>query len=385
LAATQNILLFGASVRALAFSALRAGLEPWCADLFNDQDLQARCPTLHVPANRYPEMFLDLAGRDLAGPWMYAGGLENQRPLVHQIARLRSLWGNDEAALSYARSPFHVAWLLRRAGIAHPEVCSVNPAVPSGNRWLLKPIAGAGGTGIRFWTGAERTGKPRKPCYVQQFIEGDPCAAVYVGQGPKGAQFLGLTRQLVGAPWLHAGRFQYCGSIGPIEPDAGLRRALEEIGSTVASGCGLRGLFGVDCILRDGVPYPVEINPRYSASIEVLEYATGLSALAWHRQIFDANAPAPSPASVSSGFVGKAILFTQSPLVFPSNGPWLRILQQAGSIQDLPAFADIPAPGERIEAGRPILSLFARDHSRTGCLDSLQQIAADLDRRLGNK
>jgi len=27
------------------------------------------------------------------------------------------------------------------------------------------------------------------------------------------------------------------------------------------------------CILRDGVPWPVEINPRYTASVEVLEYA----------------------------------------------------------------------------------------------------------------
>ena len=42
----EHLLLFGASVRAAAFSALRAGLRPWCADLFGDADLQARCPAL---------------------------------------------------------------------------------------------------------------------------------------------------------------------------------------------------------------------------------------------------------------------------------------------------------------------------------------------------
>jgi len=33
-----QVLIVGASARAAAFSALRAGLRPWCADLFADLD-----------------------------------------------------------------------------------------------------------------------------------------------------------------------------------------------------------------------------------------------------------------------------------------------------------------------------------------------------------
>ena len=48
---------------------------------------------------------------------------------------------------------------------------------------------------------------------------------------------------------------------------------LQQLGLDLARGCGLRGLFGVDFVLSEGVPWPVEINPRYTASVEVLEYA----------------------------------------------------------------------------------------------------------------
>ena len=34
---SNRLLLFGASTRAAAFSALRAGLKPWCVDLFADR------------------------------------------------------------------------------------------------------------------------------------------------------------------------------------------------------------------------------------------------------------------------------------------------------------------------------------------------------------
>jgi predicted ATP-grasp superfamily ATP-dependent carboligase len=135
----------------------------------------------------------------------------------------------------------------------------------------------------------------------------------------------------------------------------------------------------VDCVLQDGVPYPVEINPRYTASVEVLEYATGLAALPLHRRVFDPKAVVPKAAPVSKGFVGKAILFAQAPLIFPSDGPWLPTLQIRSPIEELPAFADIPSAGERIEAGRPILTFFASADSPAGCLDSLRQTARTLD------
>jgi predicted ATP-grasp superfamily ATP-dependent carboligase len=380
LAESRNLLLFGASTRAAAFSALRAGLQPWCADLFADADLCRACPVIRVPGAVYPHAFLELCRQDLAGPWMYTGGLENWRLLVEVMASSRPLWGNGEGALALARSPAFVATLLHDEGLPHPTVWLRVEQVPRMGRWLVKPLKSAGGTGIRPWERSPTRQYRDKPVYFQEFIEGEAVAAVFLGTG-KGAGLLGLTRQLVGERWLHARPYHYCGSIGPRPLPARLRAALERLGNVLGKGCRLRGVFGVDCILRGDVPWPVEVNPRFPASVEVLEYATGLAALPLHAGVFDPTFVAPVASSPASGsaVVGKAILFARESLTFPEDGPWMAALRSPVPFADLPSFADIPKAGIRIEAGQPILTLFARADSEPACQDALRETTARLD------
>src|SRR5437588_10415493 len=99
----KALLRLGASTRAAAFSALRAGLGPWCADLFADADLQARCPVFRSAPGSYPQGFVKAAEQGPPGPWLYTGGLENRPALVRQIAAMRPLWGNDEEVLRKVR------------------------------------------------------------------------------------------------------------------------------------------------------------------------------------------------------------------------------------------------------------------------------------------
>jgi predicted ATP-grasp superfamily ATP-dependent carboligase len=449
----RHLLLIGASTRAAAFSALRAGLRPSCADLFADADLRACCPVVRIPADHYPHGFLDLFGQTGDGPWLYTGALENWPALVRGLARRRPLWGNDEQALACCRSPLRLAALLASAGLPHPAVYLRPEDVPAVGRWLVKPRAGAAGAGIHF-RGGPPTRKPRrKEVYYQEHIDGEPCAAVYVGDGG-GARLLGVTRQLIGVDWLHAGPFRYGGSAGPLPLEPALRQALERLGDVLTVGCQLRGLFGVDFILRDGVPWPVEVNPRYTASVEVLEYALGLSALDRHRQVFEkrgrssfpqsfflpsppkrgrgvggegvrapgegagvlqatSEPPHPRPRGPPGGargereepphlrplapeagargektkelrpfFVGKAILSARAPLTFPPDGPWQAVLRSPPPPWQLPAFADIPSPGEPVRAGQPVLTFFAAADTLAACVARLQETALDLDRRL---
>jgi predicted ATP-grasp superfamily ATP-dependent carboligase len=132
------------------------------------------------------------------------------------------------------------------------------------------------------------------------------------------------------------------------------------------------------------VPWPVEINPRYTASVEVLEYATGLTALGLHGQVFDSNLISqPSGDPIATGIViGKSILFAPTDLVFPAGGPWLAAGATTRPVQELPAFADLPAARQPIRMGHPVLTFFARADSPADCCQALRQIASDLDRRL---
>jgi predicted ATP-grasp superfamily ATP-dependent carboligase len=306
--------------------------------------------------------------------------------MVGALAQRRPLWGNDRKTLKTARSPQAVARMLEEAGLPHPPVHLDAADVPRRGSWLVKPITGSGGRGIARWDGEATTKRPA-PVYYQQYIQGEPCAAVYVGDGQRAA-LLGVTRQLIGEPWLHAAAFQYCGSIGPLRLKPDVRQRFEQLGNVLAAGCGLRGLFGVDAIRREGVPWPVEVNPRYTASVEVLEYATGVAALDQHLAAFypaSGGRERPNAGGADgprSPCVGKAILFARDALIFPRDGPWSAALQTPGCVHELPAFADLPHGGQRFHARQPVLTCFAGGDTPSDCLDRLRQIALDLDRRL---
>jgi predicted ATP-grasp superfamily ATP-dependent carboligase len=369
------LLILGASIRAAAASAVRAGLQPSGADLFCDTDLPKGA---FQRVDDYPDGFLEIAKDGPAGPWMYTGALENRSELVARISEQRSLWGNPPDVLDEVRSPQRVCQILRAASLPCPNVSNGAKTTGEGD-WLLKPRNGSAGHGIRRW-GNGSTPLPRAH-YLQELIEGEPCAAIYVG-GDRGAEYLGTTRQLVGQEWLHAKNFQYCGSIGlmPLAPQT--QNCFASLGIVLADAFRLRGLFGVDCILRDGVPFPVEVNPRYTASVEVLELARGISALDLHRRAFVSMAEIPRPnRTVPTQLVGKAILFARAALRFPAQGPWLPPHAPLDPWA-IPPFADIPAVGTVIPRGKPILTFFATARAVEECEERLRQIACNLDRRL---
>jgi predicted ATP-grasp superfamily ATP-dependent carboligase len=370
------LLLLGASVRAAAQSARRARLIPWGADLFCDMDLKTLGAFQSVAD--YPNEFFSIAKQGPPGPWLYTGALENWPRLVDAIAGIRPLWGNTAAVLRRVRSPMILHRKLTAAGIPCP---GVRLLAPDGGRWLIKPRRGGGGREIDFWRPSVSTVHSPRQHFFQEYIEGEPCAAIFLAH-ENHAALLGVTRQLVGQDWLNAGAFQYCGSIGPLVLDADQQRAFERLGNALAAGFRLRGLFGVDCVLRDGLPVAVEVNPRYTASVEVLELATGSAFLQSQQRVFeDATGPLASAAS-RAGMVAKAILFAKKPLLVPGDGPWRKCTLPPDDPWTMPAFADIPPAGQSIRERQPILTFFTRADSPAACLAQLQHIARDLDRWL---
>ena len=123
--------------------------------------------------------------------------------------------------------------------------------------------------------------------------------------------------------------------------------------------------------------------------------AGGLAAVTRHRAAFvpDAPQPAPPPPALAlphprgkgregRACFGKAVLFAKADLTFPADGPWDDVLRSPPPLSRPPAFADIPRPGTRVGAGRPVLSFFVTADEPDACLDALRRAAADLDRRL---
>jgi predicted ATP-grasp superfamily ATP-dependent carboligase len=163
-----------------------------------------------------------------------------------------------------------------------------------------------------------------------------------------------------------------------------MRDRLGRLGDVLTKAFSLRGFFGVDFIEKDGVPWPVEINPRYTAGVEVLERATGSCLFSCHREVFSGVRDQYSVLSTrySTGLCGKAILFAKEPLDFPSAGPWQESLHHSWLQPEGPEYADIPHPGCPIKRGQPVLTLFAHAAEEADCLEILRAKALALDRQL---
>lgn len=379
----STLVILGASARAAAFSARRAGLAPWTADLFADADLTALCPTRRV--RDYPAELERAAREAPPGPWMYTGALENHPGLIDRIAAVRPLWGNGGETLRLVRDPWKVREALVARGIPCPALAEARHGLPPGE-WLRKPRRSAGGAHI------ERLGSPvspaaprpdsRDPYYYQEWIAGSAVSGVYVAAAQR-AQLLGVTQQWVGAPWTGARDFQYAGSLGPLTLTDEQRQAWRNIGDCLAERFALTGLFGVDAIETVAGVFPVEINPRYTASVEVLERGANLTAVTLHAEACrEGRLPSAMPAARTRA-CGKAVLYARR--TGPASEAFWRFLDDRRHGSDpaaWPCVADLPHVGEIFQAGRPVMTLLAEGDSEAAVLHALQAQAREVFARL---
>ncbi len=338
------LLILGASVRAAAHSAIRSGYRPIAVDMFGDTDLAACCVTYRV--DDYPHGLETVAGPLPRCPVMYTGALENQPALVDRIAASRKLYGNPGHVLRRIRDPFMVAQALEEEGLCYPQLASRLPHTNNG-LWLRKPLESSGGGRISVVQVADGDA-PADECYdggsrfyFQRFINGEPCSAVYIAAGGRSV-FLGATRQLVGTAWTGATGFQYSGSLGPLDLPTDIATDFRRIGNCLAERFGLIGIFGVDAILAENQVWPVEVNPRYTASVEILERVTDLNTIAIHVQACrNGDMPAPSTRQ-DNRYSGKAIIYADKNVAITKR--FVRFAERLNGRAGQPAVADIPPP-----------------------------------------
>ena len=335
-----SLLVVGASARAAAVSARLAGYRPYCADLFADLDTRRVAGrALRCPPNDYPEGLVPLVASLPSAPLLVTGGLEARPDLLERLHARRPLAGGPPSAVAAAADPLALPGIADGIdGVAVPDTRAAPPAALSGP-YLVKPRRGTGGKGVRPWAPGET---PPGDRVLQRRIAGRAIGVVGLAT-ERGAAVWGVTEQSL-AP----GGFGYRGSVGPIDPGPRAGEGLAALVRRVAARFGLRGPFGLDAILDDaGTAWIVEINPRYPASLEVLERAAGRPALP---PADPAAAHAAGPAPGRCPVWGKRVVFADV----------ARVAGPAPSGKTAWRFADVPEPGTRIPAGRPVCTVFAR-------------------------
>ena len=373
------LVIIGASARAVAQSAARCGWSVHAADLFGDLDLVAAArETVAVgirsdpPASTaYPWSLRDAAARFPAGAaWCYTGALENHPDLIAAIAATRPLAGCPADAVRRLRAPRTVAAAAAAAGLASPE-CFASPAgLPRDGTFLVKPVASAGGRGIRPWTSqaavtaadsSAATGGPAR--LWQRFVAGAPWSATFLFQSGE-ARLVGVARQLVGAGWCRAAPFAWCGAVVAPAP---LAAAVARLGDPLAALSGGVGLVGVDVVVDDaGRVHVIEVNPRPTASMELFERAFDWSLACAHLAacgIPSPRPPVPRPAAAAAAVWSKAVLFARRDVCVDEDMvAGLRQASDGWTAADggWPSLADLPRPGPPLAAGAAVLTVFAR-------------------------
>jgi predicted ATP-grasp superfamily ATP-dependent carboligase len=377
------LLVVGANARAAAHSALRAGFRPHGVNCLADVDFPGSSNrSARLPGDDRDARWLRALRASPEAPWLYTGGLENRPDLVSALAHIRPLLGNRGDRLRAVRNPAEVARALRAAGLPAPGVTLDPASPPRDGSWLEKPLASAGGRGIRPFTGAPADAAMPEPRYFQERIPGRSLSALYLADGSRSA-LMGASLQLHGCP---GNEFAYRGSIGPVPVDPHLEHQLDAIGRVLTSRFGLLGIFGVDLIVRDGLAYTLEVNPRYTASVEVFELASRRSLLAEHVRLCHGEPlNVPGEKARFRGVVGKVVVYAPCACAIPRNpGARFRPRPDVGVAIGfyVPRHADIPWPGDRFERGQPVITLLDHAPMLAACLRRLEHRSALWHRRL---
>lgn len=369
----MRILITGVSARAMAESACRV---EWAekiitVDYFGDVDVKRLCENYSLrrdARSRYSvARLLQACARFQWDAVVYTANLENYPDAVGRLGAAGRLLGNHPQTLAEVRDPKKFLSCLRRAGIAVPETAS-SPAHALSGVVIEKPRKGGGGHGI---TMVSSRVEKKRGTYLQEYVQGLPCSVAFVADGRR-ATLLGLSQQLIGDTAFGAGGFRYCGSIlGKGFP--GLSRFdrlvghLETVVGHLTSAFQLVGVNGMDFILKEDEIYPLELNPRYTASMELVEMAYGLNIFSIHIAACNGVLPVFDLQQAPEGCWGKGILFAEQDAITPATDDWWDR-----------GIRDIPFPGERIRAGSPICTILASGTDRETCYLELLKKAEKL-------
>ena len=377
-------LALGLSTRAIAESAVRGGNSIFTLDYFGDRD-QRELVKNHSLSRDYHLPFsaasLLKASSDLNfDTVLYTSNLENHPEVVGELAGRANVLGNRPEVLRLVRDWAVLRKFCRQRSIPHPPTLlpGEEHLATSEFNWLCKPARGGGGSGIGPWDGR----RLNRNFILQACVDGLPASAAFVADGKKGV-VIGLSRQLIGLDEFGAAGYSWCGNILPLplENDK-IRCVLEEVAEMVGlltRHFGLKGVGGIDIIISEGSdgrtrPFLVEINPRYTASMELFEQIYGLNIYSLHSDAVNGCLPEFSlNKHLNRPFAGKAIVFARNSVTTPDTGRWSEHGRR-----------DIPFPNDEIKKGRPVCTVFAKGDTYNECFTNLLINDANVRRETGD-
>ncbi len=405
-----SICLLGASCRAAAQAAARAGCARILAwDDFLDADL------LEIAQARSLADFPEDSSQGLAElqgiPLVLCGGMENRPDFIQRRIDQGMLCGVTGDMLRQLRSlvswqrwasESRIGWPTTVQDLSDPRLDSVRS-----ESWMLKPVGRAGGVHVRAIASLEGLDRvanlgldPGSPTssptsdlwYLQQYVPGISIGVSYCtgsnenpeSTEPPRTRIVGIARSILSEeleaplPWI------YRGSLAPYSVSPSVRASLERFAKTVGQSTGIRGLWQADFqIDPNGQLWLLEINPRWSASMELHEILEGYSWITEHVRILcdGASKRVPSPGSPAGQQVAKGIVYAPHEMHLSvaqvdrlGRSGWHGTLRELETAEF--CLADIPQSdplGVDFAEGMPIVTVLVAGEKNADLLEKIRQ------------
>ncbi len=382
----QSVLVVGFDTVALVTSAKKAGYNVFAADYFGDQDLKKTCnESLSITTqivgkscgflktNFSPHTFLDLTKKLLAkheiDAALLASGLEEEPLILRELKKLIPIIGNQPKTIEKVRNKSNFFQELKRTGINHPKTAlaenleEAKRAVKDiGYPAIVKPATTLGGIGIRkIRNGSElskifpQIASANQGVLIQEFVPGIHSSVSFLAS-KEDAKVLTLNEQLLGTKEVGQREpFGYCGNIVPASAHSPFMDICGDIVQKIASHFKLVGSNGLDLVIsEDGVPYVVEVNPRFQGTLECVERVLGINLVHSHMKACIEGQLPLSRKNVQM-FCIRLILYAHQRSIVPK-------------LDDLGEVRDIPIVGGIIEEGEPLCSVVTEGRTRSATL-----------------
>ncbi len=380
-----HIVIIGASGRFLAASALAARCPVFVIDLFSDADTRQICcdssrfspigsaavGTLKINCLQHFARAPELSIREKFQPFrktkdasdrliIFSGGSENVPRLFEpQLLDNCVVAGPSKSSIQSLLCLKTIQRSCDRNGINYPRTVSMaDQPISLTTKWLRKLTRSGGGLQTALWA-------PTTPVefgsggYLQEMIAGQTISGCYVAarcDGKTETQLLGTTIQHTPC---NDEDFRYHGSIGPVDLPRDIAQEISRIGQCIADSFQLLGVFGIDFILWGDKLLLIDINPRVTASAELIEryYRMSIPTFTVIESHLDACLRNRLPSRV--GQFGETVHSKQI-VYWVSNIPLLVDSELSDYLHAQPHVTDIPVIGSEILPNHPLVTVHAR-------------------------
>jgi predicted ATP-grasp superfamily ATP-dependent carboligase len=392
----RNVLAIGIDVVSLASSARKAGYQVYAVDYFGDQDLKHSCHKTRsiikqragencgqLNINFSPEHLIhltkDLLKSSNIDAALLSSGLEDSPEVLCELNDLVSILGNPPDVIRRVRNKTEFFQELERLGIPYPETAAAEnfdeareKSKDIGFPVVVKPSKGFGGAGVREARNVQELKQAFRDAslfdnkvLIQEYISGTPASASSMSSTDK-AVVLTLNEQLLGMHEVGQREpFGYCGNVVPLSVTAAITDACKSVVEKTVLHFGLVGSNGVDLMIsKEGVPYVIEVNPRFQGTLECVEQVLRTNIVMAHMEAC-VQGILPTIVRKTSCFCVRLILFAPQRSIVPNLITFNEV-------------KDIPLPGVIIEKGEPICSIVVEGPSRDSSLRKAEKLTKSI-------